>query len=277
MIPITNILSVCITLFITLILPVVVYVIYGLKNKGKGVWIAWLLGAAGFFVFQIIIRTPILSMLSLLPGFVEFELEHYILYCFILAFSAGLFEAAGRYAVAKILSKKLDYTQSFAAGLGHGSIESIFVVGLTYVSNIIYIIMINSGSFDIFVEQTAAVGADTTMLIGLKDSLINTNFIMFLLAAYERILVVILHIALSMLVCYFVSQKKDFVGIFICILCHCTVDFIVPIVNGMATVYLGNIISLSTAYVIIYVFLTLVTVASIITIRQIRKKWEFII
>lgn len=273
MVSISTIITACITLFITLILPVIVYVIYGVKNKGKGVWTAWLLGAAGFFVFQIIIRMPILSVVSALPGFVEFEVQHYVWYCLILAFTAGLFEAAGRYAVAKILSKKLDYTQSFAAGLGHGSIESMFVVGLTYVNNLIYIIMINTGIFDTIVAQTAAGGVDTTMLLALKESLINTPSGIFLLAGYERILTVLLHIALSMIVCYFVSRKKDVMGIVICILCHWAVDFVVPVVNGMATVYLGNVISTTTAYVIVYVFLTLVAVASVLTIRQLRKKW----
>ncbi len=273
MVSMATIVTACITLFITLILPVIVYVIYGMKNKGKGVWTAWLFGAAGFFVFQIIVRMPILSVVSLLPGFVEFEMEHYIWYCLILAFTAGLFETAGRYAVAKLMSKKLDYTRSFAAGLGHGSIEAMFVVGLTYVSNLIYIIMINTGIFDSIVAQTAGRGVDTTMLLALKESLINTPSGIFLLAGYERILTVLFHIALSMVVCYFVSRKKDVTGILICILCHWAVDFIVAVMNGMATVYLGNVISTTMAYVIVYVFLTLVAVASVVTIRQLKKKW----
>lgn len=274
MVSAATIVTVLITLFVTLILPVIVYLIYGVKNKGRGVWTAWLLGAAGFFVFQIIIRTPILSVLSLLPGFANFVADNYILYCLILAFTAGLFEVAGRYIVAKILGKKLDYTRSFAAGLGHGSIEAIFVVGMTYVNNLIYIVMINTGSFDSIVEQTAARGVDTTQLVVLKDSLVNTHSAMFLLAGYERVLTVLLHIALSMVVCYFVSRKKDFVGIVICLLCHWAVDFIAPLINGMATAYLGNIISTTTAYVIVYVFLTLVAVISVLTIRQLKKKWS---
>lgn len=274
MVSATTIVTVCITLFITLILPVIVYLIYGLKNKGKGVWTAWLLGAAGFFVMQMIIRTPILSVLSILPGFAAFVAENYILYCLILAFTAGLFEAVGRYAVAKILCKKLDYTRSFAAGLGHGSIESIFVVGMTYVNNLIYIFMINTGSFDNIVAQTAAMGVDTTQLAVLKDSLVNTPSAMFLLAGYERVLTVLLHIALSMVVCYFVSRKKDFTGIVICILCHFAVDFIAPVMNGMATPYLGNVISANLSYVLAYAFLTIVGLVSVWSILRFKKKWN---
>ena len=273
MVSTATIITVIITLFICLILPIIVYLIYGVKNPGKGVWTAWLLGAAGFFVFQMIIRTPIISLLSIVPGFMDFVTNYYILYCLILAFTAALFEVAGRYLVAKILSKKLDFTRSFAAGLGHGSIEAIFIVGITYVNNLIYIVMINTGMFDGIVEQTAAMGMDVSQLNVIKDSLINTPAATFLLAGYERILTVILHIALSMVVCYFVSRKKDFVGIGICVLCHWAVDFIAPTVNGMATAYLGNVISIATSYVIVYVFLTFVAIASVLTIRQLQKKW----
>ena len=46
MVSTTTILAVLVTLFISLILPVISYIVYGAKNKGKGVWSGWLLGAA---------------------------------------------------------------------------------------------------------------------------------------------------------------------------------------------------------------------------------------
>lgn len=274
MVPVSTIVTVFITLFITLILPVIVYIIYGVKNKGKGVWTAWLLGAAGFFVFQVIIRMPILSLLSLSQGFMNFATNHYILYCLVLAFTAALFEVAGRYIVAKIMSKKLTYDRSFAAGLGHGSIEAMFIVGMTYVSNLLYIGMINGGTFDSIVEQTAAMGVDASQLVVLKDSLMNTPSATFLLAGYERVLTVILHIALSMLVCYFVSRKQDFKGIVICVLIHWMVDFISPVLSGLATEYLGNVISTGMSYVLVYIFLTAIAVVSVIVIRRLKKTWN---
>ena len=44
-----SMIAIIITLFITLIAPVIVWIIYGVKNKGKGVWKALALGAAGFW------------------------------------------------------------------------------------------------------------------------------------------------------------------------------------------------------------------------------------
>ena len=63
MVSTATIVTISITLFICLILPIIVYIAYGVKSKGKGVWTAWLLGAAGFFVFQTVIRMPVLSIL----------------------------------------------------------------------------------------------------------------------------------------------------------------------------------------------------------------------
>lgn len=267
----STIIAVCITLFLTLFLPLIIYIIYGAKNKGKGVWSAWLLGAAGFFVFQLIIRIPIINVLSLNEGFASFATEHYVMYCLILAFTAALFEVAGRYIVAKLMKNNLTYERGIAAGLGHGGIEAMMLIGMTYINNLVYIAMINSGSFDAIVEQTAALGVDVSSLVAVKEALLDTNATVFLLAGYERILTMILHVALSLLVCYFVRQGKDLKGIGICLLCHTLVDFTSPIVNGLATDYLGNVISQTGAYVIIYIFLTAVAAASIVGIGQMKR------
>ena len=144
MVSTASMIAIIITLFITLIAPIIVWIVYGVKNKGKGVWKALALGVAGFVLLQMIIRVPILSIVSMLPGYGTFVMEHYALYCLILAFTAALFEVVARFGVAKILQKKINYQQGVAAGLGHGGIEGILILGITYVNNLIYVIMINT-------------------------------------------------------------------------------------------------------------------------------------
>lgn len=134
--------------------------------------------------------------------------------------------------------------------------------------------MINSGSFDTVVAQTAALGADTSALLSVKDALVNSNALAFYLPGYERILTMILHTALSLLVCYFVSRKKDLHGIVICLGCHWLTDFVPPIVTGMATEYLGNRISQTTATIIVYLWLTIIAAAAIGVIVKIKKCWK---
>ena len=145
---------------------------------------------------------------------------------------------------------------------------------MAYINNLVFIIMINSNTFDSLIEQVGVTGVDTASLVQVKDALLNMNPAMFLLAGYERILTMLLHVALSLLVCYFVSRKKDWIGIGICLVCHCTVDFVAPMLNGLATEYLGNKISTTTASVLVYSFLTLVGAASIVVILKIRRIWK---
>lgn len=51
-------------------------------------------------------------------------------------------------------------------------------------------------------------------------------------------------------------------------------DFVGGFVQGLATDYLGNVISLTTSYIIIYSFLAVIAVASVMFIVKIRKKWN---
>lgn len=274
MVSVGTIIAIFVTLCVSAALPIGVLIWYGVRNKGKGVWTAWLLGAAGFFVMQIVIRLPILNILSLNEGFKQFAENNYVLYCLLLAFTAGLFEVAARYAVAKIMSKNLTFERSIAAGLGHGGIEAILVVGTTYINNIMYVILINTGAFDTVAAQAAAAGADVSALAGVKDALINTGSGVFLLAGYERILTMIAHVAMTLLVCYFVSKKKSAAGVIICLAVHTVIDFIPPIVSGMALGYLGNVITQKTAYVIIYTFLTALAAGAVVLISALKKKME---
>lgn len=269
-----TIICICITLAITLIGPIAAYIIYGIKNKGKGVWTAGLMGAAGFFVPQVIIRLPILNALAASKSAVSFAENNYFLYCFILAFTAALFELAGRYAAAKLLRKNQSFERAFAAGLGHGGIEAIILIGMTYVNNLIYSLMINMNAFDELIEQVKATGVDVNQLYALKEALINTSSCTFLLAGYERILTVIAHIAMSMIVFWFVSRKEDMRGILICLGAHTCLDFVSGVTSGLSTKYLGSVVSQNVSYIITYTFITLFAAAAVVVIFKLKKLWK---
>lgn len=274
MVRLSLIAGVCVTLFISLFLPILIAIVYAVRNKGKNIWMAWFLGAAGFFLFQVVLRMPVLNILTLSSGFSSFTEKHYVLYCLILSFSAAVFEVIGRFAVAKILNnKELTFKKGVAAGLGHGGIESILIIGMTYITNIIYIIMINTGRFDSIIEQTTALGADASGLAAAKDALLTSSPVLFYLAGYERILTMILQTALSLIVCYFVWKKRDAIGVIICLVIHTLADFITTLISGYASSYMGNKISTSAACVIIYVFLTVLAAVSVFIIIKIKKLW----
>lgn len=259
-----SIVSIIVTLFVSFILPLAFLVGYALRHKKQGIWSAWLLGALGFFVPQILIRLPILSGLSQSSGFAAFAQTHPALYGFGLAFTAGLFELAGRYAVARVLKKNLTYRRALAAGLGHGGIEAILITGLAYLSNVVILVMLQTGGFDAVLTQTG----DASQLLAARDALVNTHWALFLLAGYERLLAMTCHVAMSMMVCYGVHTNRVLPWTLACLAVHTCMDFIASI-----SLFIGRGLTLAAAYTIIYILLTAVTVLSILILKNIRSRW----
>ncbi len=265
MVPITTLAACVVTLLISLVLPIAIVLVFALKNKKQGIISAWLLGACGFVIPQLLIRLPVLTFLQGQTWFASFAQNNVFLYAFSLAFTAGLFELVGRFAAAKSMEKKLTWKRALAAGLGHGGIEAILLIGMTYVNNLIYILMINSGSFDALVAQTAALGVDASQLELIRTQLIGTAPALFLLAGFERVLTMIGHLAMSALVCYGVAHKKTGVCLLLCLALHTVLD----LSAGLSLVLPQNI-----SYPVIYVFLTLMAAVSVLILKKLSRLWN---
>jgi len=258
-----------VSLFNSLLLPIIAIAVLSFKNREGKLVSAWALGAAGFFVTQVLIRIPVLTVLQSQPWFVAFSENHLFLYAFALAFTAGLFELAGRFVVAKLLSKNLTCKRGLAAGMGHGGIEAMILVGMTYLNNILYIIMINNGTFDAVVAEGIQAGADVSAMLQLKDTFLSSSPALFLLGGFERLLAMIGHTAMSLIVCYGVHTGKPLKCALICLGIHTLIDLTAGI-----SLLAGSVLSQTTAYVIIYSLLLVMAVLSILLIRNIRRRWQ---
>ena len=258
-----------VTLFVTLLLPILAISVLSFQNKGGKLISAWALGAAGFVVTQLIIRVPILTALQNQSWFMNFSENHSFLFAFTLAFTAGLFELIGRFVVAKLMQKNLNYNRSLAAGLGHGGIEAMILVGMTYLNNILYIFMINNGTFDAVVSEAVAAGVDVSALLMVKDQLVSASPALFLLGGFERVLAMTAHLAMSMIVCYGIRTHKPLQGAFVCLGIHTMIDLTAGI-----SLLIGKGLSQTAAYVIIYAILTVTAIVSILVIRNIRRRWQ---
>ncbi len=265
MIPLTTIIACVFSLIISLVLPIAILLVFALKNKKQGIISAWLLGACGFVFPQLLIRLPLLTLLQGQSWFASFAQNKLFLYTFSLALTAGLFELAGRYAVAGIMAKKLTWKRALAAGLGHGGIEAMLLVGMTYINNLIYIVMINSGSFDALIAQTAALGVDVSQLELIRTQLIATAPGLFLLAGLERLLTMIGHLAMSVLVCYGVAHKKTGICLLLCLIFHTLLDL---------SAGLAMVLPQSIAYPVIYAFLAAMAAVSVLILKKLRRLWQ---
>ena len=175
----------CISAIVCLFVPAIAAVIIIKKRNAR--WKAFLIGIAVFAVTQLLIRIPLLNLLQNTAWFQIFTMTQTELYFILLAFSAGLFEEAGRYFGIRLFLKSdlLTWENGIVFGLGHGGIEAFWLAGIPYTS---------------LIAETVA-GKNTALLL-------TTPSAYFLLGGLERILAVLLHIGFSMLVFYAVKQRK---------------------------------------------------------------------
>ncbi len=104
------------------------------------------------------------------------------------ALAAGVFEETGRFVGFTVLKRRYQGARTAVAyGIGHGGIESILVLGLTMISNLVVAVVINSGM-------------GSFLPAAVTEQLASTPSWMFLLGALERVLAVTVHLSLSVLV-----------------------------------------------------------------------------
>lgn len=268
-----SILCICLAMVATAVIPAGIIIRYCVRHKTEKLWFAATIGALGFFVPQILIRIPILNVLSMNAGFIEFAEHHYLGYILCLAATAGLFEVSGRFGAAKILDKKgITLHKAMVAGLSHGCIESIIIAGLQFLNLLLYAVMINTGTFDTLIETAAQSGVDPAQFEALKQSLINDSPLLYLVGIWERGMAITAHLFMSMLVFYFVMKKRPFIGVLLSFLFHTLIDSTV-VIQGFSTPYLGEVISKNTATFIIEGLITVVAVFALCGIIHLRKKW----
>lgn len=220
---------------------------------------AILIGALVFIVFQFLTRIPLLSALSTQLWFQRLMANLLFGAVLIGGLTAGLFEECGRYLGFRyFLKKELSWKNGVAFGIGHGGIEAVSLLGLSYINNLAFSFMINNGSFDEVVSSQ--LGPQTAAMI--KDSLINTSPYLFLLGGVERLLTLVIQIALSLIVLYGVFNKK-LIFVVYAILLH-------TLVNASAVI-LGQ---LGVSVWLVEIFVLIMSIAAFIWIKKSRELFQ---
>ena len=218
------------TLFI--VVPVLIWILWTVKKKEKFTTI--LVGAATFFVFVMtekIIQGVLIAPASM--GMSEHGASIFInarplLLAFLVGFFPGLFEETGRFvAFRTVLRNRKNRETSISYGIGHGGFEVIFLLGLAYINNVTYSLMINTGTFAATIEQVAAQAPDQVeALLAIPEQLAALSFVHILLAIYERIWAFLFHTGASIIVFYACKDKKKFWLYPLAILLHTAMDMI---------------------------------------------------
>ena len=227
-----SILGMAVSLVISIGLPVALAII--VKKKTNAWFPSLFIGAGVLVVFALLLESIMHNIVFSVTG--DAITGNIWLYALYGGLAAGLFEETGRLIAMKTLMKKhLKKENSLMYGVGHGGIESVLLVGVTYVSNLIIAFMINSGSF----EQSLALLDESQKAQSLEElaPLWTEPAGFFFVAGIERISAIFLQICLSYLV--YRGVKKSRPGWYaLAILLHALVDGTTVIIAKYTSVYL---------------------------------------
>lgn len=175
-----------------------------------------------------------------------------VLYVIYAATVAALFEETGRYLAFRfVLTKHPNKETAVTYGIGHGGIECVLVLGVTYIQYYAYGQLINSGSMDkmlsAYKDSSQSVDALNQLITNIKEVTKMTCY----MADLERISAMMVQIALSILVfqAVYVAGKKYMYWVAVAL--HFLMD--VP-----AALYQKGVLKLLPTEIILFVYAALV-------------------
>lgn len=191
-----------VSIFSMINMVVSVIVIFGLPflffwifRKKTGLFRAMAAGAMAFFVAQYVIRIPIMNRVLVMDQF-AFVFDSPLLYAVILAVTAAFFELVFRILVLRYFIPDTQKKHHIlAVGFGHGMIEAILLVALSYINNLIVSFLINSDRVSEIITETT----DVNLVNQMVETLVNTSSWVFLVGGIERVLMIGIHMAITIL------------------------------------------------------------------------------
>ena len=175
-----------------------------------------------------------------------------VLYVIYAATVAALFEETGRYLAFRfVLTKHPNKETAVTYGIGHGGIECVLLLGVTYIQSYAYGQLINSGSMDkmlsAYKDSSQSVDALNQLITNIKGVTKMTCY----MADLERISAMMVQIALSILVfqAVYVAGKKYMYWVAVAL--HFLTD--VP-----AALYQKGVLKLLPTEIILFVYAALV-------------------
>jgi len=253
MVPSATIYSMLFTALVCFGFPVVL--IIALRKKQRGYFGPVVVGMISFFLFQIVIRIPIMQ--TILPNLGWYQNSSLMFKIFFAAITAALFETFGRWFTMKLLMKdRHSYFTGILHGVGHGGIEAIMLIGINYIIYSVFSIQVNEVGATEFLASFTSQGVEVAdSMKQLVNVLVEEKSWMFLVSGYERLMTMIIHIGLSLLMMQgFVNKKVPLIAL-ITFVIHFALDYgsVALHQNGVNLFLVEGYITLFAVALVLYV------------------------
>jgi uncharacterized membrane protein YhfC len=219
--------SFVIALVFTTVVPIAILIVLGATKRLSGVPL--LLGILSFFISQIVVRIPLLTVFSEQGWFQSFATQ-FIPYVLVLSFTAGLFEESARLGGALLLKKRRSYRDVISFGLGHGFCEVVLLIGLTHINNVLGCVAVNNPGGAI-----AAIFPPDVFQI-FADLLPGVDAAHVYLGILERVFAVVVHIFATVLVFQGVIRRNWWYYI-LAIVAHTLVNLVAILLANYVNIY----------------------------------------
>ncbi len=232
---------------VAIVLPIALAIIAVVRMKAKV--LSFFVGALCFLLSAMVLESMLHRYVLAAVGNEFFE-NHIFLYALYGGLAAALFEETGRFFAMKYLMKNRTTKENAVMfGIGHGGLEAMLVVGLTYVSNLLIAFMINDGNLDTLLSAVdESVREDTLNQLSV---LWTAPAAEMYLAGIERISAIALQICLSVIVFRAVSEKKMIYYVY-AFLIHMFIDTGVVLMINLISPYIVEVVLFAETAVIVY-------------------------
>lgn len=237
----TAIIGVICSIVLSVGVPLALLIVGKVKYQAK--ISSFFIGAGTFFLFAMVFEQLLHYLVVLVCG-LNAQSNPWLYYVYAAA-AAAVFEETGRILAMKFwMKKRLDFPNALMYGFGHGGIEAVLLVGLTNISTLRSMLMINSGAMQNVLAALPAESASQTL--SQLSSLWTTPASLFFVSGIERLGAMTLHIGLSLLIYRAVTSGKRGIAA-LAYGIHFAVDFFAVAFAAVLPVYLLELIVLALA------------------------------
>lgn len=202
--------ALAVTVILMLAIPVGFFLFWRRKHKAQTT-IRWLFaGAAGFLVSARVLELGVhyfcIVADNSVSRFLNGNTVAFVLYGVLMA---GVFEECGRYLILKyILKKNRSRENAVLYGIGHGGIEIVAVVLPLMVTYLSIAVLFSAGNLETALSTLKITEENAAAVLPSVQAAAAFDYAMMAMNVMERLFAILLHIGLTVIVFYGVSNRK---------------------------------------------------------------------
>ncbi|MBQ4057966.1 MAG: hypothetical protein IJD40_03420 [Lachnospiraceae bacterium] len=244
-----EIVALLINAIVSIVVPLIVLGVLIKQNKEqwKGVFVVFLCGGLVYIAMQWGAKEHGLTWLFNNTSLMDFMGKHYVLYLFLVALAGAMLTVLGQFFIAMVpFRKKMTFDKAISFSIGYSMVESILLVGVRSINTLVEIFK----------------GTELEL---------NTSAMELYLSGYERVLYLIIQMAIVLVLMYFLQHGMIIRGMLIAVLSYMIISFLPGFFIAFSLPEYLEVFSRSTTLTMVYAVLTASAVTSIIIINVCRN------